>query len=93
MAMHMSACRAVGRPTLPHPTPRPACTPCCPRYDAQVAVLGRSVQQRLAGLKVFLVGAGALGCEFLKNFAMMGVATGGLGQPACKYGQTKVQRP
>ncbi|KAI8466875.1 MAG: hypothetical protein J3K34DRAFT_432282 [Monoraphidium minutum] len=45
------------------------------RYDAQVAVVGRGVQQRLAGLKVFLVGAGALGCELLKNFAMMGVAT------------------
>ena len=24
--------------------------------------------------KVFLVGAGALGCEFLKNFALMGLA-------------------
>ncbi|WIA10070.1 hypothetical protein OEZ85_010280 [Tetradesmus obliquus] len=47
------------------------------RYDPQVAVFGRSVQQRLAGLKLFLVGAGALGCEFLKNFAMMGIACGG----------------
>ncbi|KIZ06683.1 ubiquitin-activating enzyme E1 [Monoraphidium neglectum] len=47
------------------------------RYEGQVAVFGRAVQQRLAGLKVFLVGAGALGCEFLKNFAMMGVATEG----------------
>jgi len=47
-----------------------------PRYDGQVAVFGRTLQQRLAGLKVFLVGAGALGCELLKNFAMMGVATG-----------------
>lgn len=46
------------------------------RYDGQVAVFGRSLQQRVAGLKVFLVGAGALGCEFLKNFAMMGVAAG-----------------
>lgn len=26
-------------------------------------------------LQVFLVGAGALGCEFIKNFAMMGLAT------------------
>lgn len=26
-------------------------------------------------VQVFLVGAGALGCEFIKNFAMMGLAT------------------
>ena len=29
----------------------------------------------IACLKVFLVGAGALGCEFIKNFAMMGLGT------------------
>ncbi len=39
---------------------------CSRRYDGQVAVFGRSLQTRLAGLKLFLVGAGALGCEFLK---------------------------
>lgn len=35
---------------------------------------------KLAGLRAFLVGAGALGCEFLKNLALMGVASadGGL---------------
>lgn len=53
------------------PTPR--------RYDAQIAVLGRTMQAKLAALKLFLVGAGALGCEFLKNFAMMGIATEGAG--------------
>eukprot|EP00197_Chlamydomonas_leiostraca_P014632 CAMPEP_0202866272 /NCGR_PEP_ID=MMETSP1391-20130828/7292_1 /ASSEMBLY_ACC=CAM_ASM_000867 /TAXON_ID=1034604 /ORGANISM="Chlamydomonas leiostraca, Strain SAG 11-49" /LENGTH=1026 /DNA_ID=CAMNT_0049546205 /DNA_START=133 /DNA_END=3213 /DNA_ORIENTATION=+ len=49
------------------------------RYDAHIAVFGRSLQAALAGLNVFLVGAGALGCEFLKNFAMMGIgcANGG----------------
>lgn len=31
-------------------------------------------------LQVFLVGAGALGCEFIKNFAMMGLGTGVQGQ-------------
>ena len=31
-------------------------------------------------LQVFLVGAGALGCEFIKNFAMMGLGTGSKGQ-------------
>lgn len=44
------------------------------RYDGQIAVFGRSMQAKLATLKTFLVGAGALGCEFLKNFALMGLA-------------------
>lgn len=46
------------------------------RYDGQIAVFGRTLQAKLEGLQVFLVGAGALGCEFLKNFALMGVACG-----------------
>jgi ubiquitin-activating enzyme E1 len=46
------------------------------RYDNQIAVFGREVQAKLEALKVFVVGAGALGCEFLKNLALMGVATG-----------------
>ena len=36
------------------------------RHDAQVAVFGRSVQAKLEAQRLFLVGAGALGCEFLK---------------------------
>jgi len=50
------------------------------RYDAQIAVIGRTMQERLGKLKYFMVGCGALGCELLKNFAMMGVsaAPGGL---------------
>lgn len=46
------------------------------RYDHQIAVFGRTLQARLGALRAFLVGAGALGCEFLKNFALMGVACG-----------------
>ncbi len=34
------------------------------------------IQARLGSLKYFMVGCGALGCELLKNFAMMGVASG-----------------
>ena len=36
------------------------------RHDAQVAVFGRSVQAKLEAQRLFLVGTGALGCEFLK---------------------------
>ncbi|XP_065199180.1 uncharacterized protein LOC135830891 isoform X2 [Sycon ciliatum] len=46
------------------------------RYDDMVAVFGKTFQEELAQLKYFMVGCGALGCEFLKNFAMMGVACG-----------------
>ncbi|KAL3334041.1 hypothetical protein AABB24_030682 [Solanum stoloniferum] len=44
------------------------------RYDAQISVFGQKFQKKLEDAKVFLVGSGALGCEFLKNLALMGVA-------------------
>lgn len=47
------------------------------RYDGQVAVFGRGFQAQLEAARVFLVGSGALGCEFLKAFALMGVGAGG----------------
>eukprot|EP00743_Colponemidia_sp_Colp-15_P000554 GILK01000622.1.p1 GENE.GILK01000622.1~~GILK01000622.1.p1 ORF type:complete len:1037 (+),score=209.76 GILK01000622.1:77-3187(+) len=50
------------------------------RYDDQIAIFGRTFQQTLANLRYFLVGAGALGCEFFKAFAMMGVACGANGE-------------
>ena len=50
------------------------------RYTAQAEVFGPAVQGKLRSLRVFLVGAGALGCEFLKNFAMMGLSTSAEGR-------------
>lgn len=47
------------------------------RYDNQVAVIGKTLQERLGRMNSFLVGAGALGCEFIKNFATMGISTKG----------------
>uniref|UniRef100_A0A672PUP5 E1 ubiquitin-activating enzyme n=1 Tax=Sinocyclocheilus grahami TaxID=75366 RepID=A0A672PUP5_SINGR len=46
------------------------------RYDGQIAVFGSKLQELLAKQRYFLVGAGAIGCELLKNFAMMGLASG-----------------
>uniref|UniRef100_UPI00398E3D27 ubiquitin-like modifier-activating enzyme 6 n=1 Tax=Pristiophorus japonicus TaxID=55135 RepID=UPI00398E3D27 len=46
------------------------------RYDALRACIGESMCQKLSNLNVFIVGCGAIGCEMLKNFALLGVATG-----------------
>jgi ubiquitin-activating enzyme E1 len=43
------------------------------RYDGQVSVFGHEFQTKLTELHYFIVGSGAIGCELLKNFAMMGV--------------------
>uniref|UniRef100_A0A3B4GA87 E1 ubiquitin-activating enzyme n=1 Tax=Pundamilia nyererei TaxID=303518 RepID=A0A3B4GA87_9CICH len=46
------------------------------RYDGQIAVFGSAFQEKLQRQKYFLVGAGAIGCELLKNFALMGLGAG-----------------
>lgn len=46
------------------------------RYDGQIAVFGKEFHERIANVKVFLVGTGAIGCEMLKNWAMMGLGSG-----------------
>lgn len=43
------------------------------RYCSQVACFGAAFQEKLKSHKWFMVGSGAIGCELLKNFAMMGV--------------------
>uniref|UniRef100_A0A5B6ZPN1 E1 ubiquitin-activating enzyme n=1 Tax=Davidia involucrata TaxID=16924 RepID=A0A5B6ZPN1_DAVIN len=50
------------------------------RYDAQISVFGSKLQRKLEDAKVFIVGSGALGCEFLKNVALMGVCCGNQGK-------------
>ena len=44
------------------------------RYDDQIAIFGNEIQKRLSDSNIFMIGAGALGCEFLKNFALMGIS-------------------
>ncbi|KAG6331678.1 hypothetical protein ID866_7409 [Astraeus odoratus] len=56
------------------------CRPTGSRYDGQIAVFGKQFQDKLADHRQFLVGAGAIGCEMLKNWSMMGLATGPSGK-------------
>jgi len=49
------------------------CKPTGSRYDGQVAVFGQDFQAKMLKQKYFVVGAGAIGCELLKNFAMVGL--------------------
>jgi len=54
-------------------------TPMNCRYDDQIRVYGREVQEKLGAVKTFMVGAGALGCEYVKAMALMGLGCGPTG--------------
>ncbi|XP_061426890.1 ubiquitin-like modifier-activating enzyme 6 [Lethenteron reissneri] len=45
------------------------------RYDALRLCVGEAVCEKLHKLSVFMVGCGAIGCEMLKNMALLGVGT------------------
>jgi ubiquitin-activating enzyme E1 len=65
---------------LPETPPAAAdAAPLCCRYDDMIAVFGRKFQEKLGDLRIFMVGCGALGCEFMKNFALLGVCCGPTG--------------
>lgn len=68
--------------SLPSSTTRSeeSCKPLGTRYDGQIAVFGKEFQEKLSNVTQFLVGAGAIGCETLKNWAMMGLGTGPKGK-------------
>ena len=46
------------------------------RSDGLRICLGDAMIDKLAYMNLFMVGAGAIGCELLKNYAMLGVGTG-----------------
>lgn len=46
------------------------------RYLSHIALLGKPLHDKLKSSNVFMVGAGALGCEYLKYFAMSGLCCG-----------------
>ena len=45
------------------------------RYAEQIAIFGNNFQNKIENLELFIIGSGAIGCEVLKNFAMMGVSS------------------
>jgi len=45
------------------------------RYDDLISIYGQEFVERLHKCNMFLVGAGAVGCEYLKILSLMGVAT------------------
>ncbi len=48
------------------------------RYDDYVAVFGEEQVGKWRKLRLFMVGAGALGCEMIKGLALMGVCAEGM---------------
>lgn len=44
------------------------------RYDDLIKILGKPTHDKLLKSSTFMVGCGALGCELLKNFALLGLA-------------------
>jgi ubiquitin-activating enzyme E1 len=58
-------------------------TPMNGRYDDQIRIYGREIQEKLKKVKTFLVGAGALGCEYVKSFALMGLGCSKEGRVYC----------
>lgn len=63
--------------SLPSTLPTEAeCQPVGSRYDGQLAVFGKTFQDKISNHRQFLVGSGAIGCEMLKNWAMIGLASG-----------------
>jgi len=45
------------------------------RYDDQISIFGNEIQKKLENANIFMIGAGALGCELLKLFSLMGIST------------------
>ncbi|XP_004451912.1 ubiquitin-like modifier-activating enzyme 7 [Dasypus novemcinctus] len=55
------------------------CAPRGCRYDGQIAVFGAGFQEELGRQHYLLAGAGAVGCELLKGFALVGLGARGGG--------------
>jgi molybdopterin/thiamine biosynthesis adenylyltransferase len=49
------------------------------RYQGLNFILGSELLDKIKNCKLFMIGAGAIGCELLKNYAMLGLGTGSKG--------------
>eukprot|EP00931_Biecheleriopsis_adriatica_P073771 TRINITY_DN47999_c0_g1_i1.p1 TRINITY_DN47999_c0_g1~~TRINITY_DN47999_c0_g1_i1.p1 ORF type:complete len:1238 (+),score=360.71 TRINITY_DN47999_c0_g1_i1:64-3777(+) len=58
------------------------------RYGHQAAVMGSDFMEQISKQRVFLVGCGALGCEYLKGLALMGACS----SPGAKLTVTDMDR-
>ena len=64
-------------PPLPLSSPLSHPTDPAPSSSCMTSrVYGEEVAAELAGMRVFVVGSGAIGCELLKTFALLGVGIG-----------------
>jgi ubiquitin-activating enzyme E1 len=43
-------------------------------------VVGNGLIEEIKNSRLFMIGSGAIGCELLKNFAMIGLGTGDNGK-------------
>ena len=43
------------------------------RYSDYEIIFGKKIMEKIQSLKIFLAGAGALGCELLKNLSLLGI--------------------
>lgn len=76
--IHYDALELLGNATAEPPRYIPVDgTPIGSRYDHQIACFGKRFQQLVGRQNLFLVGCGALGCEFMKAIAMIGLGCDG----------------
>lgn len=73
--MYFDSLESLPNPKI-YPRTEETTKPLNTRYDNQIAVFGVDFQRKLANSKVFLVGSGAIGCEMLKNWALVGLGSG-----------------
>lgn len=45
------------------------------RFEGIRSIVGQETLDKIRDCKVFIVGSGAIGCELLKNYAMINLAT------------------
>ena len=50
------------------------------KYNELKIILGEHVLKELQNTKLFMIGAGAIGCELLKNYALLGIGAGEKGR-------------